>query len=46
MLAIKLDYLPPVAPPYTTICRESTAQLPCAARGEGAMPEPKFSKLE
>ena len=34
-----MDYLPPVAPPYTTICNESTWQLPCAALGEGATPE-------
>ena len=29
-----------MAPPYTTICNESTAQLPWAALGDGAIPDP------
>jgi len=29
---------PPVAPPYTTICSNSSAHEACAARGEGATP--------
>ena len=34
------NFIPPVAPPYTTICNESTAPLPWAALGEGAIPDP------
>ena len=34
--------LPPVAPPQTTIYNESTWQLPAAALGDGAIPDPKL----